>query len=150
MRIEGMTASLSARVSFWLLAALLVLLLCAATAPSPLYAVYQELMDFPAITLTVIYAVYALGALLASVTTGRLSDHVGRRRVLSLALIVQIAAMLVFVAASDVVLLLVGRFLNGLATGAALGAIGAGCWISSRRITQGSAPSSMAFAHSQG
>jgi MFS family permease len=120
-----MTTSLSPRVSFWLLSALLVLLLCAATAPSPLYAVYQELLDFPAITLTVIYAVYALGALLAFVTTGRLSDHLGRRRVLSLALIVQIAAMLVFVAGSDVVLLLVGRFLNGLATGAALGAIGA-------------------------
>jgi MFS family permease len=116
---------LSPSASFWVLSGLLVLLLCAATAPSPLYAVYQELFDFPAITLTVIYAVYALGALVTLLTTGRLSDYLGRRRVLSLALIGQISAMLFFVAASDVLLLLLARFLNGLATGLALGAIGA-------------------------
>jgi MFS family permease len=116
---------LSPNASFWLLSALLVLILCAATAPSPLYAVYQELFDFPAITLTVIYAVYALGALVTLLTTGRLSDYLGRRRVLSLALIGQIGAMLVFVAAGDVVLLILARFLLGVATGTALGAIGA-------------------------
>jgi MFS family permease len=116
---------LSPGASFWLLAGLLVLVLCAATAPSPLYAVYQELFDFPAITLTVIYAVYALGALVTLLTTGRLSDFLGRRRVLSIALIGQIAAMLVFVAAGDVLLLILARFLLGLATGMALGAIGA-------------------------
>lgn len=116
---------LSPGASFWLLAGLLVLLLCAATAPSPLYALYQEMFDFPAITLTVIYAVYALGALVTLLTTGRLSDYLGRRRVLSLAVIGQIAALLVFVAASDVLLLIVARFVLGLASGAALGAIGA-------------------------
>jgi MFS family permease len=116
---------LSRGASFWLLSGLLVLVLCAATAPSPLYGVYQELFDFPAITLTVIYAVYALGALVTLLTTGRLSDYIGRRRVLSLALIGQIVAMLVFVAANDVVDLVLARFLLGLATGTALGAIGA-------------------------
>jgi MFS family permease len=116
---------LSPGLSFWLLAGLLVLVLSAATAPSPLYAVYQELFAFPAITLTVIYAVYALGALVTLLTTGRLSDHLGRRRVLSIALVGQIGAMLLFIAASDVLVLILARFLHGLATGMALGAIGA-------------------------
>jgi MFS family permease len=112
-------------LSFWLLAALLVFLLCAATAPSPLYAVYQQLWHFPAVTLTVIYAAYAIGGLVALLTTGRLSDYLGRRLVLFVALLVQILAMLLFVAANDVPTLILGRFVVGLGTGCGLGAIGA-------------------------
>jgi MFS family permease len=112
-------------LSFWLLAALLTFLLCAATAPSPLYAVYQQLWHFAPITLTVIYAAYAIGGLIALLTTGRLSDYLGRRRVLFGALVVQVVAMLLFVAANDVETLILARFVVGLATGAGLGAIGA-------------------------
>jgi MFS family permease len=115
----------SRTVSFWLLAVLLVFLLCGASAPSPLYAVYQELFAFPPVTLTVIYGVYALGGLGALLTTGRLSDYLGRRPVMLAALVGQIAGVFVFIAATDVVALLVGRLVLGLATGIALGAIGA-------------------------
>jgi hypothetical protein len=43
--------------SFWLLAVLLGFFLFAASAPSPLYAVYQAKWHFSSITLTAIYAV---------------------------------------------------------------------------------------------
>jgi MFS family permease len=111
--------------SFWLLAALLMFLLFAASAPSPLYAVYQAKWGFSSTTLTVIYAVYAFGALGALLITGRLSDHLGRRRVVTLGLIVQIAGMVAFVAAQGVEALFVARTLQGVGTGIATGAVSA-------------------------
>jgi MFS family permease len=114
-------------VSFWLLACLLVFVMCSASAPAPLYAVYQQMWGFPAITLTAAYGVFALAGLATLLTTGRLSDHIGRRLVLVVALLGDVAGMLVFVAATDISLLFLGRIVTGLATGMALGAISA--WI---------------------
>jgi MFS family permease len=112
-------------VSFWLLAGLLVLLLAAASAPSPLYPVYQASWKFSPLTLTVVYAVYAFGALAALLVTGRLSDHVGRRPVVVLGLLILIVAMFVFVAAQGVEALLVARALQGVGTGIATAAVSA-------------------------
>lgn len=111
--------------SFWVLGVLLTLLLFAASAPSPLYGIYEGKWHFSSITLTAIYAVYAFGALAALLTTGRLSDHVGRRRVLVLGLTIQIVAMLAFIAADGEAMLFLGRLLQGVATGIATGAISA-------------------------
>ena len=119
------SASLSRSASFWFLAALLGLLLFAASAPSPLYAVYEERWRFSSITLTVIFAVYAFALLVALLTTGRLSDHLGRRPVLVLALVVQVAGMVFFVLADGVAALYLARILQGLGTGIATGAISA-------------------------
>jgi len=113
------------QVSFWLLGLLRVLLLSAASAPSPLYGVYQRLWQFPAITLTAVYASYALGGLGALLTTGRLPDHLGRRVVLAAGLVVEAAAMLVFVLAGDVTALYIGRILAGAGIGIAAGAVSA-------------------------
>ena len=113
---------LTRATGFWLVAIILVLVLCAASAPSPLYGVYQQLLGFPTVTLTALYGVFALAGIATLLTSGRLSDHIGRRPVLVAALAGEIAGMLAFIAASDVTLLFVGRFLTGLATGAALGA----------------------------
>jgi MFS family permease len=112
-------------VSFWLLAGLLVLLLAAASAPSPLYPVYQASWKFSPLTLTVVYAVYAFGALAALLVTGRLSDYVGRRPVVVLGLLLLIVAMFVFVAAQGVETLLVARALQGVGTGIATAAVSA-------------------------
>lgn len=111
------------RTSFWLLGLTLALLLSAASAPSPLYGVYQALWNFPALTLTAIYASFALGGLAMLLTTGRLSDHLGRRRVLSSGLAVQAIAMLLFVVAGDVLWLFAARILSGVGIGIAAGAI---------------------------
>jgi MFS family permease len=121
------TLTLPRSVSFWLLVVLLVFVMCAASAPAPLYAVYQRMWGFPAITLTAAYGVFAFGGLGTLLTTGRLSDHLGRRLVLIVALLGEVAGMLAFIAATDVVTLFIGRIVTGLATGMALGAISA--WI---------------------
>jgi MFS family permease len=100
-------------------------LTAASSAPSPLYAVYQIEFRFSAITLTVIFAIYVLALLMSLLTVGRLSDYVGRRVVLAIALLVEAGAMALFLGATDVGWLLIARIVQGFATGAALGVLGA-------------------------
>jgi predicted MFS family arabinose efflux permease len=108
-----------------LLASLIVSLLASSSAPTPLYAVYQASWGFSPITTTVVFGVYALSVLATLLTFGKISDQIGRRPVLLTTLVVQIVAMVVFATADGVAALLVARVVQGLATGAALGAIGA-------------------------
>jgi MFS family permease len=110
----------------YLLASLIVTLLAASAAPTPLYAIYQARWGFTPITTTIVFGVYAVAVLASLLTLGKLSDHIGRRPVLLAAITVQTAALLVFTTADGVPELLIARIVQGLATGAALGAIGAG------------------------
>jgi hypothetical protein len=117
---------LTGRPALYLLASLVVSLLAASAAPTPLYAIYQRMWDFTPITITIVFGVYAVAVLVALLTLGRLSDSIGRRPVLLAALAVQIVSMAVYATAGGVGELMGARILQGLATGAALGAIGAG------------------------
>jgi MFS family permease len=113
-------------VAFFLLASIIIGFLAGSSAPTPLYAVYAARWGFSPIAITVVFGVYALAVLTALLVVGRLSDHVGRRPVLLAALAVQVVTMVVFVTAHGVPQLLVARIIQGLSTGAAAGAIGAG------------------------
>src|SRR4051794_3227014 len=117
---------LSATASIALLSSIVITFLASSAVPTPLYAVYQAEWGFSPITTTVVFGVYAVSVLVALLVFGRLSDHVGRRPVLVGALLGQMASMLVFATAEGVPQLLGARVLQGLVTGAALGAIGAG------------------------
>ena len=117
---------LSGTAALVLLSSLIVSLLASSSAPTPLYAVYQARWGFSPITTTVVFGIYALSVLAALLTLGKLSDHVGRRPVLFTALIAQAATMVVFATADGVPALMAARIAQGLATGAAIGAIGAG------------------------
>ncbi len=119
------TSRLPRTAAFWLLGTVLVAFMFAAGAPSPLYVVYQARWGFSAATLTTVFAVYAVALLLALVTVGALSDHVGRRPVLAAALLVEAVSMIVFIRVGDVSWLLAARAVQGLATGAATGTISA-------------------------
>ncbi len=113
-------------VAFYLLASVIVSFLAGSSAPTPLYAVYASRWGFSPITTTVVFGVYALAVLAALLTVGRLSDHVGRRPVLLAAIAIQAVVMVVFSTADGVPQLLIARIVQGLSTGAAAGAIGAG------------------------
>jgi hypothetical protein len=97
----------------------------ASSAPSPLYPVYQAEFRFSALTLTVIFAVYVFALMVSLLTVGRLSDYVGRRVVLAGALAVEAGAMALFLVAGGVGGLVIARIVQGFATGAAIGALGA-------------------------
>ena len=117
---------LSDGVTFGLLASVVVSFLAGSSAPTPLYATYQAEWHFTPITTTVVFGVYAIAVLVALLVFGRLSDHVGRRPVLLAAIAVQMVALVLFATADGVGVLLLARVVQGLAAGAALGAVGAG------------------------
>jgi MFS family permease len=111
--------------SFAAIAGVYVLFMTASSAPSPLYVVYQQEWGFTATTLTVVFAVYVLGLLAALLVLGGLSDHIGRRPVLFGAIALEAVSLVLFATANGVPLLLAARLAQGIATGAALTALGA-------------------------
>lgn len=111
--------------SLVLLSSIVISFLAASSAPTPLYATYAAKWHFSPITTTVVFGVYAIAVLLCLLVLGRLSDHVGRRPVLLAALALQITAATVLTAAGGVEALFLGRVLQGIATGGAIGALGA-------------------------
>jgi MFS family permease len=117
--------TLSPRVAFGLVAAIIGLALFASGTPSPLYGTYRELWGFSPVVLTLVYATYAFGVLTALVLAGRVSDEVGRRPVLIAALTTLMGATVLFMLADSVVWLFVARGVQGVATGLALGAASA-------------------------
>jgi MFS family permease len=117
--------TLSNRVAYWLVAGVIGLGLFASLTPSPLYRSYSALWDFSPLTLTLIYATYALGVLATLVLAGGVSDRVGRRPVLLVALAGLMASTVLFLLADSAAWLFVARGLQGLATGAALSAASA-------------------------
>ena len=117
--------TLSPRLAFALVAAIIGLALFASGTPSPLYGTYRELWGFSPVVLTLVYATYAFGVLVALVVAGRVSDEAGRRPVLLAALAALMGATVVFMVAGSVAWLFVARGVQGLATGLALGAASA-------------------------
>ena len=87
------------------------------TLPTPLYTIYQDELGFDELMVTVIFATYATGVITALLLFGRLSDQVGRRRVLLPGIALSAAAALVFLLADSVGALLAARVLSGLAAG---------------------------------
>lgn len=125
---------LTGRPALYLLASLIVSMLAASSAPTPLYATYQRLWGFSPITTTVVFGAYAVAVLCSLLVFGRLSDHIGRRPVLLAALGIQAISLAAFATAGGVPDLLAARIIQGMSTGAALGAIGAGMLDIDRRL----------------
>jgi predicted MFS family arabinose efflux permease len=112
--------------SLWLQGLILTTFLAASSVPSPLYALYRAQWGFSPLTLTVLFSSYALAMLAAFLVFGSLSDHRGRREVILVSLVLEIAALVLFWRADSVAWLLGARILQGLATGVATSALSAG------------------------
>jgi MFS family permease len=122
---SSMRRTLSPSLAYALVASVVGLALFASITPSPLYGIYRELWGFSPLVLTLVYATYAFGVLTSLILAGRLSDEVGRRPVLLVALGTLMVTSVVFMLADSVVWLFAARGLQGLATGLALGAASA-------------------------
>ncbi|MBV8779115.1 MAG: MFS transporter [Alphaproteobacteria bacterium] len=103
------------------------ILFVGATLPSPLYPLYASRFGFGAVTLTLVYAAYVIGNVVALMFGGRLSDRLGRRSVMLPALGLAALGALVFLCARGTPWLYAGRVLSGLATG--IGAGAATAWL---------------------
>ena len=121
----GSRRTLPPRVAYWHAAAVIGLCLFASVVPSPLYHTYALAWHFSPLTLTLVYATYAFGVLAALLLAGRVSDQVGRRPVLLVALAALMVSSALFIAAGATWWLFVARGVQGLATGTALSAASA-------------------------
>ena len=105
---------------------LLVLAILAAllnsTAPSPIYQTYIAHLQLPQIAGAAIFAFYAVGTLCALLAAGRFGDRVrDRRKIIIPGLVIVALGAGVFALADSLGMLLLGRFLAGLGTGAIAG-----------------------------
>jgi predicted MFS family arabinose efflux permease len=104
-----------------LTAGVLLVMMLGGTLPVPLYVLYEKQMGFGPLGVTVVFAAYVAGTLLALVFLGDLSDHIGRRKVLAAAVACAAASSALFLAASGIGLLIAARVLSGVAAGLATG-----------------------------
>jgi predicted MFS family arabinose efflux permease len=123
---QPLVGRLSKTAAFYLEASIILFFLAGSSAPTPLYSLYQAAWGFSPITVTVVFGIYALAVLAALLLFGRLSDHLGRRPILLVATLIQALTMILFATAHGVAALLVARVVQGLSTGTAAAAVGAG------------------------
>jgi MFS family permease len=95
----------------------LAIVMLGTTLPTPLYGLYRERFGFSELMITVIFATYAAGVIASLLVFGRLSDQVGRRRVLLPGLALAALSAIAFLLADGLALLIAGRVLSGLSAG---------------------------------
>lgn len=103
----------------------LALLAAHSGAPSPLFPLYAEQWGLAPLAISAVFAAYILGLVITLLTTGALSDHIGRRPVAVVSLLCAVASMLVFAAADSFSHLVIARVLQGMASGLGFGTLGA-------------------------
>ncbi len=102
-----------------------VLIGAGTSAVTPLYHIYQELFHLSPAMITFIFGSYAFALLATLLTLGGLSDYVGRRPLILVALLLNVAALTIFMTADSGPMLLAGRIVQGFATGVAFPTLGA-------------------------
>ena len=109
------------RRGYALTAGVLLVMMLGGTLPVPLYVLWEKQMGFGPLGVTVVFAAYVVGTLAALLVLGDLSDHVGRRIVLAIAVACAAVSTALFLAATGIGLLIVARVVSGLAAGLATG-----------------------------
>ena len=96
-----------------------------AGAPTPIYRFYRETLGLTPFAITFIFAVYSFTMIAAFLTIARLSDYVGRKPMILLALGLNAVALLLFCVAESAGTLVAARAVQGVGTGVALTTLGA-------------------------
>jgi hypothetical protein len=119
------TTSLSNAVTTRVAAIAAMTFSASGAAPTPLYHQYQESFGLTPFMVTIIFAAYVLSLLAALLTVGSLSDYIGRRPAILAALVLNMAAMVMFMTANSAFALIAARIVQGFATGLATATLGA-------------------------
>ncbi|BCY13484.1 putative multi-drug efflux transporter [Actinoplanes sp. L3-i22] len=102
---------------FWMIAAAFLIAMAFSTVPTPLYPLYVARDGFSTFTVTVVFAVYAVGVVISLLLAGHVSDWVGRKKILIPALGLELVAAVLFLTGTSLPVLLGARFLTGLGVG---------------------------------
>lgn len=113
------------RFGFALVLFALAVMMVGAAAPTPFYPVLAERLALSPLVMTLVFAVYALALLVALLTLGSISDHIGRKPVIAAGFVLLAAAAVLFWQADSAAVLLGARVLQGVASGVLLAALSA-------------------------
>src|SRR4051812_11048235 len=105
------------RRAFWVVAFAFLAVMALGTVASPLYGLYRARDHFSLFMVTVAFAVYAIGVIVALLLGGHLSDLYGRRRLLLPSIGIAIVSAVVFLLWKSLAGLLLGRLISGVAIG---------------------------------
>lgn len=113
------------RRGFALAMAATILMMAAASAPSLFYPQIAEQLGLVPVATTLVFAVYTFTLLAALLYLGPLSDHIGRRPVVTAGSLALALSLAMFWFADSLATLLVARALQGLAAGLLIPALSA-------------------------
>lgn len=114
-----------ARFSFWTAAFVVVLTLWASAASSVVYPLYAKDWGLTPLITTTVFAIYPLALVIVLTLFGGISDIIGRRATLLLGIVLLAVGALALAIAPDIVWLYVGRAIQGVGVGFAVGAASA-------------------------
>jgi MFS family permease len=104
-------------IAFWVAALAFVINMGLSAVPTPLYPLYQQRDGISDLTVTVVFAVYAIGVVISLFLGGHLSDTLGRRRVFIPALLINVASAVIFIFEPSLAGLIVARVISGISVG---------------------------------
>src|SRR5579871_1493472 len=106
---------------FWTVAFAFLIVMAFATLPSPLYGLYRARDHLSALTVTVVYAIFAAGTIAALLRVRSIAERVGRKGVMLGAVTTMMMGAGLLAAWKTLPVLLLGRLLTGVAVGLAAG-----------------------------
>lgn len=104
-------------LAFWIVGYTFAVTMAFSAVPTPLYVLYQARDGFGPLIVTVIFAAYAAGVVASLFFAGHLSDWVGRRRMVALAVAVNMVAGVLFLLVPSIPGLIAGRVISGVSIG---------------------------------
>lgn len=112
------TGSRRHHIAFWAVAYAFLVVMAFSAVPTPLYVLYQARDGFSSLTITLIFAAYAVGVVSSLFLVGHLSDRDGRRRWMVPAILLNLISVGIFLTWDALGGLLLARFIGGLGVGA--------------------------------
>ena len=106
---------------FWTVAFAFLIVMAVATLPSPLYGLYRTRDHLSALTITVVFAIFAASTIAMLQRDSFVASRLGRRGMMLAAVATMMVAMGVLAAWKDLPGLLIGRVITGVAVGLAAG-----------------------------
>jgi MFS family permease len=104
-------------LGMWAVAFAFTIVMAFTTVPTPLWSLFAQRDRFSSLTITIVFGAYAVAVALSLFLAGHLSDWYGRRRMVALALTLNVVAAIVFLAWPQLPGLLVARVISGLGIG---------------------------------
>lgn len=97
----------------------LLILFAASAAPIPLYEHFAQNLNLTKGDLAMTSVMYFAGTIIALVFFARISNYIGRKKAIYLILVIGIVGCLAFIFANSEILIMFGRFMQGVASGLA-------------------------------